>query len=261
MKKLIAKVILFTTILSTILSCSNNDNPSSESHLLIKKISENIYLDGEIEDINISTFTYESSILKTISGNGYEEKFIYEGNKISRIDNYEGTTLQSSTNFFYDGNQLNYTLSGENQDEKTIYSYASDVLSKIESGYLDGTTLVALDTQTYTFNSALNISESIHNSTNGGSAYTSRDVYTYDSKNNPMKYMNPYLRLSFECEGFDGLTVNNVSTRKDYSPAENTTANNQHYIITYNSDNFPITIKKYDTDNDELISDTTIEYQ
>lgn len=258
MKNVIAKTILFVAILSVMVSCSN-DSDSSSGGVLIKKISEKIYYSGQF-DLTVSNFVYESNVLKSISTGNYEAKFIYNGNKIMRVDSYYNHNLSQSTTFTYDGEELKYTLSGDSEDEKTEYYYSNGILSTIKSGYLNGNNFTVLNTKNYLFNSASNVSEVVTNSTNGGSNYSYNNVYTYDSKNNPMKDMNKYFRLGFLCEGFDGLSTNNKITRYAYSPTTTETIE-QYFQIIYNSDNFPTEIKKYSTTNNVLISETSIEYQ
>jgi hypothetical protein len=260
MKNVIAKTILFIAILSVIVSCSNDSDSSSGGGVLIKKISEKVYYSGQF-DLTVSNFVYESNILKSISTGTYEAKFIYNGNKIMQVDNYYNNTFDQSTKFTYSGEDLQYTLSGDNEDEKTEYSYSGGILSAIKSGYLNGNNFTILNTDNFLFNASSNVSESITNFTNGGSNYSYKDIYTYDSKNHPMKDMNKYFRLVFSCEGFDGLSNNNVISRDSYSPVTSTIPQEYNYQIIYNSDNFPTEIKKYATANNDLISETSIEYQ
>ncbi|WP_268848448.1 hypothetical protein [Flavobacterium aestivum] len=255
--------LLFIICVSFI-SCSkddaSNDNPEGKQ-ILIKNVSEEIYNNGQVEKSS-TNFIYENNILKNISKGTYVSELIYNGEKIVRINNYVNNVLSAGyTSFQYDGDLLKYTLSGEKQDNKTVYSYINSVLTTQKSGLLNGVDLMVSETKNYSFNTNMNIAETLSSSNTGGKIYDSKKKSVYDTKNNPMKFMNKYFKIIYKCEGFDGLSKNNEISFDSFFPISSTTPAKTRFEIIYNADDFPIEIKKYSVLNNVLISKTNIEYQ
>ncbi len=263
MKRNIVFQVFFIFSIVLFASCSNdnsnNNNAPTPSTILIKKITETVYYSGQSET-NISDFVYENNVLKSILQDNKKAEFVYNGNKIIKLNFFTNGTATGFTTFYYNGDLLNYVLSG-NQDEKTEYSYTNGVLASEKSGYLNGANFIVLENSVYSFNANKNITQSIKTSTVSGPEIISKEIYSYDNKNHPMKNMNKYYRQVFNIEGFNGLSANNVVSRESYYPISNTIPNNFNYEIVYNTDNFPIEIKKFLTSSNTLISKTIIEYQ
>lgn len=261
MKKLITLLFLFAVTLSTLISCSSEDAGSdiSGNGILIKKITESIYYGGQVETSAVE-FSYANNLLTKVTRGTLKSEFIYDGDKIIRIEIFNNNTLMRQTTFSYDGNLLDYTLAGENADEKTQFYYTNGVLSKSESGYISDNGFVVLDTEEYVFDSSGNVSQIISHRDLGSSVSTSKIKYTYDSKNNPMKFLNKYYKMLITLEGFRGINQNNALTKEMYTPVGTTTPSTQTFEIIYNEKDFPTEIKKFSPDH-SLISVTAIEYQ
>jgi hypothetical protein len=245
------------------MSCSKDDtstDSSSEKQILIKNVSEEIYNNGQVEKSS-TNFIYENNILKNIKEGDYTSELIYDGEKIVKINYYVKNVLSGFLSFKYDGNLLRYTLSGEKQDEKTLYSYVNSVLTTQQSGHLNGVELAVSETKNFSFNTDMNVAETLNSFNNGGIVYDSKKKSVYDTKNNPMKFMNKYFKIIYECEGFDGLSKNNEISFDSFSPISSTTPGKTRFEIIYNADDFPTEIKKYSVLNNVLISKTNIEYQ
>jgi hypothetical protein len=245
------------------ISCSKEDEPTTspvEKQVLIKKVTEEIYYNGQV-DKSSTDFNYDNTILKSTSHGEYKSEFVYDGEKIVKINNYKSDVLSGFLSFTYDGDLLKYTLSGEKQDEKTVYSYINSILTSQKSGYLNGAEFVVLGTKNYSFNKDMNVAETLKSSNNGGTVYDSKRNSFYDTKNNPMKFMNKYFKIIYECEGFDGLSKNNETSFDSFYPISSTTPSKIRFEIVYNTDNFPTEIKKLSVSNNSLISKTNIEYQ
>lgn len=247
------------------MSCSNDDGgkdtTSNEKSVLIKKITETVYYSDE-SDTNIFDFVYEKDALKSIITNTrYRSDFEYNGDKINKVNYFEDNVASGFTTFYYNGDFLSYTLSGENQDEKTEYFYVNGVLATERSGYFDEGKYIIQNESSFTFDVSKNITDIKNKSSLFGSETISKSKYFYDNKNNPMKFMNKYYRLVFDLEGFDGRTVNNVTSREYYYPVTNEVPGYSNFEIVYNNDNFPIEIKKISKESNNVISKTVIEYQ
>jgi uncharacterized protein YkuJ len=246
-------------------SCSTDneskDTIPDEKSILIKKITETVYYSSESET-NTSDFVYDNNVLKSVtSGTGYKAEFEYDGNKISKVNYSNKGTASGFTTFKYTGDLLSSTLSGANQDEKTEYIYNNGILVSEVSGYFNNGTYVVQNEISYKFDQAKNITEEIKQSSMFGSQTTSKNNYSYDDKNNPMKFMNKYYRLVFSLEGFDGKTTNNVISRESFYPITAVSPSYFKYEIVYNNENFPIEIKKISKQDNSLISKIVIEYQ
>ncbi len=254
--------VLYITMFS---SCSNDDGgkdtTSNEKSILIKKITETVYYSDQ-SDMTIYDFVYEKNVLKSlITNTRYKSEFEYNGDKITKINYFEDEIASVSTTFHYNGDFLSHTLSGDNQDEKTEYFYVDGILTSEKSGYFDEGKYIVQRELMYTFDISKNITEITNKSAVFGPETISKDKYFYDNKNNPMKFMNKYYRLVFELEGFDGKTVNNVTSREYYYPVSNDVPSYYNYEIIYNSDDYPIEIKKISKQSNNVISKTLIEYQ
>lgn len=265
MRKSVLIKILYVLCIAIFASCSNDDEnkdttPETKS-IQIKKITETVYYSGE-SDTNILNFVYEKNVLKSvITDTRYKSEFEYDGDKITKVNYFEDEIAVGFTTFHYNGDFLSHTLSDNNQNEKTEYSYVSGVLSAEKSGYFNEGKYIVQRQLIYTFDMSKNITEITDKSSLFGPETISKDKYFYDNKNNPMKFMNKYYRLVFELEGFDGKTVNNVTSRENYYPVTNNVPKYYSYEITYNSDDYPIEIKKIAKESNYVISKTLIEYQ
>jgi len=259
-------IIKFLNILCIALfaSCSNNESDKdtipNEKSILIKKITETIYYSND-SDVNVLDFSYEKDVLKTVTSGKYKSEFIYDGNKINKVNYFVDEIASGFTTFYYKGDFLSYTLSGEDQDEKTEYSYVDGILASQKSGYFSGANYKVQKELSYSFDQAKNIVQIKSKSSMFGSETISKSNYYYDNKNHPMKFMNKYYRLVFELEGFDGIAANNVISREYYYPVTSETPSYFNYEIIYNDDNFPIEIQKIAKANNDLISKTVIEYR
>lgn len=264
MRKILLIKILNILCIVLFASCSNNENDKdtipNEKSILIKKITETIYYSND-SDINIFDFSYEKDVLKTVTTGRYKSEFIYDGNKVSKVNYFKDGIPSGSTIFYYNGDFLIYTLSGENHEEKTEYSYVDGILASQKSGYFSGTNYNVQEELSYSFDQAKNIIQIKSKSSLFGSETISKSNYYYDNKNHPMKFMNRYYRLVFQLEGFDGIAANNVISREYYYPVTSETPSYSNFEIIYNNDNFPIEIQKINKASNQLISKTVIEYQ
>lgn len=264
MRKSVLIKVLSIFCVPFFISCSNDDggkDTSNEKSILIKKITETVYYSDE-SDTNIFDFVYEKDALKSIiTNNRYKSDFEYNGDKINKVNYFEDNIASGFTTFYYNGDFLSYTLSGENQDQKTEYFYANGALATERSGYFDEGKYIIQNESSFTFDVSKNITEIKNKSSLFGSETISKSKYFYDNKNNPMKFMNKYYRLVFDLEGFDGKTENNVTSREYYYPLEEGSPVYYNFEIIYNNDNFPIEIKKISKESNSVISKTVIEYQ
>lgn len=253
--------LFYFLMVGLLFSCSDDDsavtvNPPAEEVRQVKKITETVYYGSNDSETYTLHFNYENGILKNYESGNNRTALEYEAGKITRAVYTSDGNPAGSTTFHYQGDALSYTLSDDADQEKTEYFYQNGQLSSTKSGYMNNDEYVILQTSSYVFYNA-NLLEKTTNSFTFGSEETSRLVYTHDGKTNPLKYMNPYLRLVFSTEGLTGLGDNNTISRKSYWN-NSTTPSIQEYEITYDG-NYPVLIRKK-TASGTLISVTQIEY-
>ena len=245
------------------ISCSNDseDTNNSEAPLYVKSITEEVYYSSSSSSINITNFIYENNkLVKSINlQNGSYANINYDGEKVIKIDNFGADNiLNDSSTFFYEGDVLS-KIEFDSGSENYKFYYQNGKLIKSESGSINNSVYQIGLSREYTYENS-NITQVIKNEYYNGNIYTAKNIFTYDNKNNQVKYMNKYLKLIYANEGFDGLSESNKLTQDSYNPITNTIPSKFIYQYVYNSDNYPTNIKRL-TLSGTLISNTTIEYQ
>lgn len=243
-------------------SCSSDDDNGSETQnpVLVRKITETVYYSATESDTYVTDFVYDGNVLKRmVSGNSYTA-LVMSDDQIAFLKKYTNDIQTGQTGFVYNDGKLTQ-MNGQNQ-ERTNFTYNQNALATIQNQYFDEDVWVTNNTETYVFNSQPNLTqETIIGDLGGGITSNFRNTFTYDSKNNPFRDMNPYLRLISGFEGFDPKSRNNIFTRTMYNPSTDTTpVGTQNYTIVYNASDFPVSIEKR-SDSGSLISTTLFEYQ
>lgn len=236
-----------------LVSCSS-DSDSSNPLVLVKRINT---VGNESENIE---FVYQNNkLIKGISGNNYIE-FAYDGNKVITAKNYANNILTRTNTFAYSGELLTSITSDGSDAQRTIYTYINNKLSLIDREYLSGTEWIFREKEEILFDTNSNISqlETIFNA--GNQVFTTKKENSFDNKNNPLRDVNPYIRLFIDFINIDELSKNNVVSYDYFSPSNSTTSVNYTYEIIYNENEFPTEMKRFSPDG-SLLSTTTIEYQ
>lgn len=255
------KIFLLLSVIFFTNSCSNDDSVSTvpvSSNKTIKKYSEKIYSNGQIQSQFSRDFNYENGKLISISDNLNKMEFIYNLDQIIEVKIYNNNQLSSTNSLTYNGSLLTSIVNNLN-NEKTVLNYNNGVLSSLKNQDYNGTGWIDTKIKIYTFQNS-NVQKLITEDT-GSSAYKS--TFEYDTNNSPMKNMNPYLKYLLEYESCDFISINNVLKR--FSHPNTTTSTgilSTQYTTDYNSDNFPVLIKKYSVifGQERLVSEATIEY-
>ena len=131
MKRITAAILILTTLLN----CNDDDNSSSiqeNNNKVITKIkltnSYEIGSNGQpIIEVEEATFNYDSDFKKLLSTNGinssYVTKFIYDNNKLTKIEHYSGETISSVVDMYYTGEKLSHTLTIEDNEVTERHDY------------------------------------------------------------------------------------------------------------------------------------------
>jgi hypothetical protein len=251
---------LFTLLITvTLFSCSGDEgnnspavNPPANS---LKKVTETTYIAGNVENFS-ANFNYENGILKSISDPTNRIEITYSNNRISSTIYYKNEVIQNSYSFTYNGNLLQTILNTKNNFERTLFDYNNGILVSEKNQSLIGSTWQTGYTQNYVIANGNIIEENSIFQNNA----PYKNTYDYDTKLNPMHYMNPDVRELIGLESANLKTLNNQTNIYNYSNASSTTPILDFTCqITYNAQNLPISIKKYTTSN-TLVSEATFEY-
>ncbi len=276
MNKFLSLNLTFIIIIISILSCSKNENtavvqtPTSNIGLpnTIKKISETTYYNGQTNSY-ITDYIYENNILKYLISGTNKVEYVYSGDKIikSIISQNNIINTNKGQTITYIGN-IPISFMVNNGFEKTDLAYNQNLVisEKNYSGNISSWNLEF--TNNYTWDINLNIEQIISILNNNPNNFQpTKTKYEHDNKNNPMKNMNPNFRHLIGYEGFNSLDNNNITKRSvfyDINASTTSITNTQNYVLVYNSNNFPIEIKKYSVNSNglnlTLLSLTTIEY-
>lgn len=256
MSKISKLLVLLVT--ATLFSCSGDEDTASNippPANSLKKVTETTYIGGSVENYS-ANFNYENGILKSISDPNNRIEITYTNNKISSTIYYKNEVLQNSYAFNYNGGLLETILNTKNNFERTLYEYNNGILASEKNQSLIGGTWQTGDTQNYVFTNG-NISQEIRIFQNNAPY---KNTHDYDTKLNPMHYMNPEVRTLLGMESIELKSVNNKTNTYKYSSASSTTPilDFTHQIL-YNAQNLPISVKKYTTSN-TLVSEATFEY-
>jgi hypothetical protein len=257
MKKILLSGLLF--ILFVTASCSSDDSPSASGGLKVASFREKIYVNGNLNSDYNFVFNYQDGKLVNVVRGTSTIEFTYSGDKITTSNVYVNDVLSSTTDYNYSGNLLTSIIYNV-QDEKTDLIYSGNVLQSMKSSYLDGGTWIQHQQNDYTFSNN-NIQQKVRTNSDGSFAFSYKSSYDYDNANNPFRNMNPYLRLIVNFETIDIISKNNVTKQYSYPSVGSTTPTLSHnYVIDYNADNYPVSVKKYLVAANELIAETVITY-
>lgn len=246
---------LFCATLLFVSSCASDGSTVNSSHTM-KKFSEKIYYDGAVDyQYSVDYFYQNGQLIKTTDGTNTTE-LTYSGNKIIEAKT-ENTNIQIN-HFNYTGDLLTSIVA---DDEKTEFIYLNNVLQSKRAYVLEASGWELRESIDYIFNVEGNTLQEIKGRDWGSGMDYFKNTFEYDSANSPMKSMNPYLKLLTESEGLLFENYNNKIIQYSYPSVSSTTPTLQNTtVITYDSQNYPILVKKYSGSLSNLISETTIEY-
>lgn len=235
MKKLLTLVSALALVFT---SCSNDDDDTSSntsSPVLVTKM----VLTSPDEDVdsywnNTINFTYNGAkLVQYVDEDGYKATFHYTNDLITKIEYYDGSTLEGQDLFTYNANgklveYRDLEILGD-YEHKYSYTYNTDgTVTVTEYQGSIGNTSQIPSPDTYVF-------------TNGELTSMDNGDLTYDGKNNPFKNVTGYQEIMTPEFSDDymiafGRNQNLVAAPVGVSTTEGTFAS-----YTYNSNNYPIT--------------------
>ena len=136
-----------------LMGCSNDSSDSNTTALtgvLPKKITETIYYSVG-SDVSVGNFNYENGVLRSISSGDNRGEYVYQGDKIIKINYYHGIVLSGVNNITYNGNNISEIIQGDNS-EKTQFRYETGGLKSKKVFLNDSGVWVARDEAVYSVN-------------------------------------------------------------------------------------------------------------
>jgi hypothetical protein len=235
-------LLLFGALTLSLTSCSRDDSSDSSSVLLKKEIATDS--DGDKVTTN---YKYDGNKLVDITVQGFTGGlyFTYTGDLITKIEfKYDGVVEQINTYAYDSNNRLVSFVRAEPQDElgfKEVYTYNTDGTVSVKTyrgDHLSQTTANGTGKIIFTAGEVTEIT----------ATDSPTRSYTYDDKNNPMKNVLGYDKISFADGEASGILHNIVSSKYNNEVMA-------AYVLTYNADNYPV--KSVESEDGEV---ATIEY-
>lgn len=255
---------IFITLFSALLfiSCSNDDDSSNENSITLASINEKIFYNGQLDSENTAHFSYENGKLKAMANddNSYRLEFTYNNDKVIAVTDFYNNSSDEIQYFTYANNNLQ-NITGE--DQRATFNYSGLTLQNISLEYNDGSSWMLFSSVDYSFTNG-NISSKIsQNYSNGSLLYTYKTSFDYNNKMNPFQLLPSELRYYLSFESLTNPSYNLVTQQIGYANVTDTQGYITHtYEYTYNSENLPLTIKKYGVSNGEntLVSEMILTY-
>lgn len=225
------KKIINITFALFLISCSNNDSQTdnnSQSSILLKKMIQTNSLGTITSDISYSG----NKIINEVQTNGYEDKYYYTGDLITKFERYQNNILKFSCIYNYNNNGKVISC---NINDVGYYTGTLSITYNSNIGITYNTVFTytqssIVENKTYTATIANN---EIDTFTENGSniAYS----YTYDSKTNSRKNVLGYDKIYLtNIESIVGCYQNVIQVKKNNVLTSSS-------IYTYNSGEYPLT--------------------
>ncbi|PQL89508.1 hypothetical protein, partial [Apibacter adventoris] len=207
-------------------------------------------------DTNTYEFSYENgqvSKLTNLEEEGSYRNFEYDKDKklIKTIEYYKNILI-TTVDLYYSGNFLSYSDTSEyGTVSRDYFHYTQNLLTMSCNDKLCSDTAL---NYMYTYNSANNIETLLYNKVDDA-----KDIFSYDQKINPFKEYNPYFKIMINNDFYLTLSQNNP-VRMDYYSNGNL-EESIIYNITYDNDNYPLTIEGKDAVTGEFKISYAFEYR
>lgn len=239
---------------------NNNDGDGPGTGALVKKI-EFDYVDDDYTDV--IQFTYNGNkLVKGVYTDGYEDRFFYTGDRITKIEYVTDTgEVQARELFTYDseGMLTEYRFLELDWDYEEKSTFEVTGTNTVLETYYSGT----IDSPSEDWTAVLTMSngeviQKVQTGWDGDTTYT----YTYDTKNSPFKNVTGYGAIAYVAAGdheIEGFSRNILSIHND-TDGINYTVN----TFTYNSDNYPSTLNSvgyFDGDETTYTMNATFFYE
>lgn len=232
------KIFCFFAFITLFLSSCSSSSDSSSNDTSVSLVKTMI-----IDDVNPANndfnllFTYSDNKLLNVKDSGVLiEEYIYTADKLTRVNHPEDNTYVLIE---YTGNQVSKFTEydpSSNSATKTLVTYSGNTFTRAvyDGNLTTQTTLIFTEVCTVQNGNLTQLTR-----TSFGT--TSTETITYDTKNNPFKNISNYdvfQVLDLDIEGNPNNDIDIV-----YS------GNHDTVTYTYNTDNYPLTERTYNSSN------------
>lgn len=266
MKKITAAILILTTLLN----CNDDDSSSSiqpHNHKVITKIkrtsSYEIGSNGQpIVEVEEATFIYDSDFKKLLSTNSINNsgvtKFIYDNDKLTKIEYHRGETIGSIVELYYSGNNLSHTLTIEDNQVTERHDYIYNNQRLIQENICNNASICDGSYYKKFIYQNNNITQILDRSPYWSWMDNTEQKYEYsfDSSKNPFTNLHPVIKLLYR-GSFDSLNENNVKQIKEYWNAQSEPDRTITYTYSVDQDLYPTVVIGKDQNNREVMK---IEY-
>ena len=235
MKKILTLVSAIALVFT---SCSSDDSATNEN--------ENILLKKTILTEGGNTETYDwtydgNKLVSNISNDGSKLLYTYTGDLLTKVQEFDGASLEFTTNYFYNNGKLvsmEEISTGSSQKERTDYTYNSDgTVSFTKYSIVIATNATSTINNGKLFFANNNVIKREEISTYS----TITTTYLYDDKKNPFMNVVGLDKL------FDETRSSKNNVVKETEVVENTSGGTTNTYITtnvytYNASGYPITV-------------------
>jgi len=258
------KNIISLTFIALFLFLSCLPEDTANSRVATKKLLKTITINSEIDPIRNEKweFFYDvDSRLKTlVLNNDLTYSFTYDKNKITKFSE-KSPTINRETTLYYKkitSDTLNYLIIKENNVFKQRKEYTFNVEKLVETIKICTNEQTCEASKVYKNKYKLtNISETADSTL----AIPNRTTFTHDTKNNPFKNHNIFIRLLLNDVLYKSYNTNNVIKEEKYDNiSDSINYKSNDYDLIYDSDDFPTSVIKYNS-NDEVLITYKFEYQ
>lgn len=236
MKKILTLVSAIALVFT---SCSKDDDSGVDE-------AENILLKKTILTEGGNTETYDwtydgNKLVSNISNDGSKLLYTYTGDLLTKIEEFDGASLEFTTNYFYNNGKLvsmEEISTGSSQKERTDYTYNSDgTVSFTKYSIVIATNATSTINNGKLFFANNNVIKREEISTYS----TITTTYLYDDKKNPFMNVVGLDKL------FDEPRSSKNNVVKETEVVENTSGGTTNTYITtnvytYNASGYPITV-------------------
>ncbi|KIX21948.1 hypothetical protein SY27_04500 [Flavobacterium sp. 316] len=236
MKKILTLVSAIALVFT---SCSKDDDSVVDE-------AENILLKKTILTEGGNTETYDwtydgNKLVSNISNDGSKLLYTYTGDLLTKIEEFDGASLEFTTNYFYNNGKLvsmEEISTGSSQKERTDYTYNSDgTVSFTKYAIVIATNATSTINNGKLFFANNNVIKREEISTYS----TITTTYLYDDKKNPFMNVVGLDKL------FDEPRSSKNNVVKETEVVENTSGGTTNTYITtnvytYNASGYPITV-------------------
>jgi hypothetical protein len=232
------KKIIALTLSLILLSCTTNEdqNNTNSGVVLLREMITNSQ-----GSQTTHYFNYTGNKIVNVTSNGYEWKYYYTGDLITKTENYDNNVLSLTTLFNYNSqnNLISFIdlFNNNNQGNRTTLTYNSNgtiTYNNYTGDITTQTSLVGSYTATLSNNEIIILKDESSNITH---------TFDYDSKNYFMKNVLGFekIRMALSDERNVSGIFQNMTQRRETLPNQSPRIKEINQF-SYNSDDFPVTI-------------------